>query len=188
LPVALALDQNPVLVPVRQEVGAERGRVHAERVGVRLVERATGERLGLTQIDFDVPAQRELLPVRRDELPAVAVEAPESRAKARVGTFLGRVEPERARHVQPVQRPVVERDEREHALRGHGQCHGLVVADQPECVEERQPGTGHRHTDAARCAVHIVPSKGKAEHRPRGRSSSRSDEQSLRLVTDISPR
>src|SRR5439155_23904439 len=104
---ALPLDQDPVLVPVREEIGAEGGEVEIEGGRVVRVERAPRERLGLAQIDVDAGAEGELLPRRLHELTAVAVQAPEGRPQARVGTLLRRVEPQRARDVRPVERTLV---------------------------------------------------------------------------------
>src|SRR5207247_2398311 len=148
LSVALALDQDPVLVPVGQEIGAERRGVEVERAVVRAVERTAGRRLRVPQVDLHAGAERKRVALGLDEPMTVAVEPPERGAQAGVGTFLGRVEPERPRDVRPLQRALVERHEGEHALGAHRQADGLAVADEPERAEQGQPGGGHGQGDA----------------------------------------
>jgi hypothetical protein len=73
------------------------------------------------------------------------LDPPKRRAEVRRRPSLWRVEPERAGNVQPLQRPLVERDERDHSLRTQRQPYRTAVdlhlepVEQPERELARSP-------------------------------------------------
>jgi hypothetical protein len=62
LPMRFALDEDPVLVPVRQQVAGQGGRIDVEPVRARLIEYASCDGVGSMEVDVNLGAEGELMP------------------------------------------------------------------------------------------------------------------------------
>ena len=128
---ALALDQHPVLVPVREQIGHERAWTDAAAG-----ECGTRHLFCLPKVDVNVAADPKRPGIDVEEAGSESLDSPERRAEARRCPRLGPVEPERAGNVGSQQRALVERYERDHALCAHRHPHGPPVDVDAEAVEE----------------------------------------------------
>ena len=99
-----------------------------------------GQRLDLGRVDRDVVGEREVRARPADQRRPQVLHPPERGAKAGVRMLLRRVDPQRAGDVDPLKRPLVEREERDEALRARGQRDGLVAAAVLEAPEEIDAG------------------------------------------------
>ena len=143
LPVALALELQPLVVPVRQQLGPERGLGHGEILrGRRPVEQPVRQPEGPAQVDLDIGCEPKVGPRRLDELASPLVQTPERGAQARAGAFLRGIDPERARDVEAQERPLVQRDEREQALGAQRHLDAPAVEPELERVQQRERRMG----------------------------------------------
>src|SRR5205823_2690509 len=106
---ALALDEDPVLIPVRKQLPTE-----GELEGAAGFLRRFGHGVAvkhpprlfsrLVDVDPDVGRQAQPAGAAVDELPPVTVEAPERRAEVGAGPLLAALEPEVPRHEPALKR------------------------------------------------------------------------------------
>ena len=137
---------TPVVVPVRQQVALERDAVELEISEVGAVECAPETILGLGEI---TETRARGAAAARVSRPASCVRAEVARAPTGGWRARGsRASRARAsRDVRALDRTVVRRDERDHALRAHRERHRHAVADQIESTQQRQPrGSRSRRT------------------------------------------
>jgi hypothetical protein len=117
LAFSLALDQDPVVVPTRQEVTAKRRLVEVCLLADRTpIEQASCLRDGLAYVHHHLARELKVIADRLDELEAWELEPPKGGAKASAGPFLGGVDPEDAGNVEPRQWSIAERQKGKQTL------------------------------------------------------------------------
>jgi hypothetical protein len=95
LPQPLPLEQNPVVVPPREEIAAERRRRGDDAIhGNRGIEHGAGPIHELLDVDADVVGQRRRTGGHVDQTRGGLLGAPQGRAEVGVSVRLGHVGPE----------------------------------------------------------------------------------------------
>jgi len=138
LPEPFSLEEYPIVVPVRQQIVEELGRL--ETLFVRLGGREDPVRrsLRLADIDRDVTGEPELLACHVDESRIAAVQSPECRTQVCIGSLFRRIQPQHTGDVEAQERTVVERKERHESPGAHLQAHRGARAHKLEASEQRQ--------------------------------------------------
>src|SRR5579862_966554 len=128
----LTLEDDPVVVPVRQQIAGEL--VDLPR-GHASVELAAREHLGLSEVDGDRGTEPERRASRFEQPVDALLDAPQRRAQIRSRTLVGRVEPEHARDVVALERTIVQCEERDDALCAHREIHRTAVVENGEAAQ-----------------------------------------------------
>ena len=132
---ALTLEQHPVVVPVRQQIGAEQRSAESR---LTAAEHAANAGLDVANVHRCVGIDSQLLVARVDERTPEPPEAPKRGAQIGMRTCLRAVEPQRTGDVRPLQWMVVQRDERDHPLSAHRDRHRLALVRELEPPEQSQ--------------------------------------------------
>ena len=90
----------------------------------------------LAYVDSYVGSERKLRADDGDRPMTRPVCPPQRRAKIREGALLGRVDPELARDIEPLQGPVVQRQKGQQPLDAEGKEDRLAVAEELEAVDQ----------------------------------------------------
>src|SRR6185503_19513889 len=139
----LALDADPIVVPVREEFAGGEGLVDVTLFdGMRDVANAPGPADHLAHVDTDRGRQAQGSLGDLDERGALLADAPERRPQAARRVLGTRAEPEDARGVAAVDPRFVQREEREDSLGGSGHINALAIAAQLERAREAQSDVG----------------------------------------------
>ena len=115
---ALPLDDDPVVVPLGEEIAGEdfdAGGLEVRRVTV--LEQPSRFRDHRHDVDQDCGLHGQGLPVRGHEVSALRVDLPQSGSEIGSRTMLGRVRPERSRDSGAQLRPLPHGEECKHPLR-----------------------------------------------------------------------
>lgn len=135
---AFTLDRDPLLVPVGEEVVTEWQAVLQTLGPRRAVDQPVGQARRLAEV-HRYPRREPKVPTRRlHQWEAGAPQPPEGGTEAGVSAVLGRVEPQHPCDVIPNEEPIVESEEREHALRAPRQEHRSAAEPQLERLKQRE--------------------------------------------------
>jgi hypothetical protein len=141
LPEPFALEHDPVLVPIGQQVTRECRGIDVDIVR-DAAEDLLRQLLHLSQVDGHVRTERELLPTHLDQPLIAPVESPERRTEVGLCPLLRTIEPQRTCDVGPLNRTTVESDEDDDALGAHGKAYGRPITHELERVKELHAGAG----------------------------------------------
>jgi hypothetical protein len=137
LPIPLAFDQDPVVVPIRQQLSGESKFLQVELFGRRRsLDEPAPLATSLANVDSDVGRERKLRADDGDKPVARPIRAPQRRPKVRECAFFGRVDPELARDVEPLERPLAQRQEGQEPLDTERKIDRLAVTEELEAVDE----------------------------------------------------
>ena len=136
----LALEHDPVVVPVGQQVAFDTQRaprVVVARAGA--VDHGPRHRDGGVHVDADVGGQREVRSVGPHEPVVNAGDAPQRGAQRAVGARLARVGPQPAGHVVAAHRALLQREEGDQALGDQRQAQVALGVAAGESAEQVEP-------------------------------------------------
>jgi hypothetical protein len=142
LPPVLGLEEDPVLIPVGQQLLREGSDCRSTEIrGVEgligSLQEAVGEQLCLAEVDLDAARESEVAWIYLHRIANSAVEPRESGAQAGVSAALARVGPEGTGYQQTFNRAAMDGQEGEQALRAFNKYDLCVPIDKLEAAHQQ---------------------------------------------------